>query len=158
MENDKIRRAIRSFLKEIGARSLSHSGRALSDHLIGTYDLLKEWNCDAATCIAGGLHSIYGTNVFTPEALPGNARPLVRQRFGAGAEKLAWLFCSLNRPAAIESGIGISRRNNTPVKLDDIVLRSLRLIEAANLLEQGESLRKWPNIRREMKMMQKRAS
>lgn len=151
MAAGKARTTLISFLKEIGTDKLSHSGRSLSRHLIGTFDLLKKWGCDEATCIAGGLHSIYGTNIFVAESLSRKARLLVRQRFGADAERLAWLFGSLNRPKAIERGSGIDRRSRSKVKLDAADLLSLRLIEAANLMEQGESLEEWPNIMKEAK-------
>ncbi|HEX3933443.1 MAG TPA: hypothetical protein VHW43_02110 [Puia sp.] len=152
MANETTREALIGFLNEIGAGSLSHSGRSLMDHLTGTYDLLKKWGCDKATCLAGGLHSVYGTNIFTTESLSAAARPLVRHVFGADAERLAWLFGTLNRPRAFEQGSGLDRRNNASVTLDTKDLRLLRLIEAANLLEQGSSLQRWPNIRKEAEL------
>jgi hypothetical protein len=152
MTGETTREALIGFLNEIGAGTLAHSGRCLMDHLTGTYDLLKRWGCDKATCLAGGLHSVYGTNAFKTESLTAAARSLVRQRFGADAERLAWLFGTLNRPRAFELGSGLDRRNNSKVTLDIKDLRLLRLIEAANLLEQGSSLQRWPNIRKEAEL------
>ena len=146
MENDIQREKLILFLEEIGVNHTGHTGRSLMDHLMGTYDLLKKWGCDDSTAIAGGLHSVYGTNIFTKESINDAARPIVRRRFGNRPERLAWLFGSINRPKAIELGFGIDRRNNIEVKLNKKDLKALQLMEAANLMEQGSSLRKWPNI------------
>jgi (p)ppGpp synthase/HD superfamily hydrolase len=135
-----------AFLQEIGAGATAHSGRSLIDHLIGTYDILKKWKCDEEICIAGGLHSIYGTNVFTKESLSKKDRPMVRHLFG-NAERLAWLFGNINRPQAIERGVGIKRKSGNRIILSTRDCFSLRLIEAANLIEQGSSLDGWPNIK-----------
>jgi len=137
---------LHDFLKEIQADEVPHSGRSLMNHLLGTYGILKKWDCEEFVCLAGGLHSIYGTNVFKRESLSIEARPRVRHLFGEDAERLAWQFGTINRPKAIEIGFGIDRRRNTEIILKEPDLKSLRLIEAANLLEQGASLDSWPNI------------
>jgi hypothetical protein len=144
----KNRSFLISFLQQTGTDSTKHTGRSLMDHLVGTYDILKEWKCTESVCIAGGLHSIYGTNVFTKQSLSEKDRPMVRRKFGIEAERLAWLFGILNRPKAIENGFGIDRRNSCEIILSKNDIFRLRFIEAANLIEQGFSLDSWPNIKR----------
>ena len=139
--------SLETWLRSIGADRTAHSGRSLMAHLMGTFDILYRWGCAESTCLAGGLHSIYGTNIFARETLGSDDRVMVRARFGAEAEALAWLFGSIDRPTAIELGYGVDRRCGCPVTLEDTELYALRLIEAANLLEQGGALARWPNIR-----------
>ena len=147
-----------AFLTMIGAGRTGHSRRHLMDHLLGTFELLDAWGCDRQICLAGGLHSIYGTNLFPKESLQATARLAVASAFGAEAERLAWIFGSIDRPLAIERGYGSDRRRNVDVSLNPNDLMKLRLIEAANLLEQGGSLDRWPNIKGAMLQQVERMS
>jgi hypothetical protein len=147
---DTPREDLKKALLEAGADKHFHSGRLLSDHLLGTYDLLKTWECEEAVCLAGGLHSIYGTNTYSTETLSEVYRPRVQQRFGEEAERLAWLFGSLERRKAFEGGITINRRNNTSMIIEAHDFHSLMLIEAANQMEQGKSLEQLPDVRKAM--------
>jgi hypothetical protein len=142
----KNRSFLIAFLQKTGTGNTAHSGSSLMEHLVGTYDILKEWKCTESVCIAGGLHSIYGTNIFTKQSLSEKDRSMVRRKFGIEAERLAWLFGILNRPKAIENGFGIDRRNGCEIILSKNDIFRLRLIEAANLIEQGSRLDVWPNI------------
>jgi hypothetical protein len=146
MNEDKIKSELITFLTSINANNVRHSGRTLMEHLIGTYEILRSWGCDDSICIAGGLHSIFGTNKFLFSCLSVGDRPNVRSLFGENAEELIWLFCTLNRPKAIENGVGINRINGETINIEQKKLHSLRLIEAANLLEQSSSLARWPII------------
>lgn len=74
-----------------------HSRRTLYDHLVGTYNMLKEEGADQDLCLAGLFHSIYGTSIFKVETT--NERTEVQKLIGQRAEHLAWLFCQLDRPA-----------------------------------------------------------
>ncbi len=138
------REMLRETLAGIGASNTSHSGRKLVDHLLNTYDMLVAAGCPRDVCLAGGLHSIYGTNAFrhvsTEDRLP------VRERFGEAAEHLAHLFCTINRPRGLNDNQPISWRTGAKVSLDDETLHKLRMIEAANLIEQGESVSRFPRI------------
>ncbi len=147
---DPARDRLRKALTKIGANNTPHSGRNLLDHFLGTYDLLKQWGCESNVCLAGGLHSIYGTNVFKKITITEEHRPAVRKHFGEAAERLAWLFGSLSRPRALEDGVLVDRRSGVELIISNDDLESLRLIEAANLLEQGGSLDSWPRIRATM--------
>lgn len=123
--------ALTRLLKAAGADTTRHSGRTLLDHLIGTHDMLKAAGCDEHVCLAGASHSIYGTNAFTKVTIQHTMRHAIVRIIGPRAEKLAWTFSQIDRPRAIENGKDID----------------LMHVEAANLLEQGGSLDRWPNIR-----------
>ncbi len=148
---DVDRASLVELLVNIGADTRRHSQRMLIDHLLGTYDLLKKWGCERWICIGGGLHSIYGTNVFTMATLKEDSRQMLRERFGEEAECITWLFSCLDRPKAIEEGIGKNRFDNSLIDLSDKTLSALRLIEAANLIEQGsKAIQMLPTIRATM--------
>lgn len=106
-----------------------HSGRTLLDHLVGTHDLLQRWGNSEDICNAGLFHSIYGTVHFHHKAWPLDQRDVIRGLIGDYAEKLACLFCGMNRPAAFF--------DREDAWLFPQMLRDLREIEAANLIEQG---------------------
>jgi hypothetical protein len=117
-------------LEQAGADKIKHSGRTLFDHLVGTHDLLRAWGNSDAVCDAGLFHSIYGTNKFRHQTWPITDRATIRDLIGPTAELLAFMFCTSDRPAAW------FEFEKLPTS------RSLREIEAANLLEQG-SRSKW---------------
>ena len=106
-----------------------HSGRSLFDHLVGTHDLLQRWGNREDVCNAGLFHSIYGTVHFHHKAWPILQRDVIRGLIGDYAEQLACLFCIMNRPVAFFE--------RTDAWLVPQMLRDLREIETANLLEQG---------------------
>jgi hypothetical protein len=121
------------FLVKNGATKHKHKRGTLHDHLMRTYSLLES-RVSRNVALAGGLHSVYGSNVF-PHKLFGADSSIVLKHFGDQVDGLARMFCTSQRPACFESGDGI------PCD----VLKDMRMIEAANLLDQGE-LEKWPKI------------
>ena len=129
-----IRDEHRIFLIERAhADAVKHSGRSFYDHLCGTHALLEQWgNCEPV-CTAGLFHSLYGTNRFRHKSWPLTERATIRELIGERAEELVYLFCTSDRPRAF------LRTLDTPI------LRALREIEAANLLEQG-SQSKWLRV------------
>ena len=131
---------LRNWLIDVGAYDQRHSGRSLGHHLMGTFYLLQKAGCDEQVCVAGALHSIYGTSAFHKATLRESDREKLARFLGAKAERLAWLFGHLDRPRCLEDGTAM-------VGPED--LRDLRLIEAANLIEQKgtKRLEKFPNIR-----------
>ncbi|GMH99819.1 hypothetical protein TrVE_jg2117 [Triparma verrucosa] len=138
------RKTLKVYLTKIGAFKTQHdrkSGRSLGQHLINTYDLLIKIECEEATALAGGLHSIYGTSVFTTMTVQptDKSRALVAQTFGTYVEKLAFLFHILDRPKGLESGEARPRRS-LDITVSKRELRDLRLIEAGNQLEQSPSM------------------
>jgi SM-20-related protein len=72
-----------------------HTGARLIDHLQAVEAKLTGWGCREAVRRAGQFHSIYGTEHFRHRALPLAQRETVRQLIGAEAERLAFLFCTL---------------------------------------------------------------
>jgi hypothetical protein len=113
---------IRQFLLSLGVADQPHSGRTFLEHLEGTYALLQEHGEEIA--LAGALHSIYGTQFYTPRKQP--TREQVRELVGDKAERLAWLFCSLPR----------SMIKNRPPCLPEAEREALFLIYEANRKEQ----------------------
>lgn len=128
------------------AASLDHSGRKLRDHLRGTYDLLKKTKAPHFVCLAGGLHSVYSTNAFRKAALEIESRHLVSDQYGTDVERLVYLFCTIKRPGCLEGRNITDWRDGSKVKIADIEIEYLRLIEAANLIEQGVTIDKYPTI------------
>lgn len=138
-------------LKRTGAFYINHKKRLerkLGEHLLGTYDALKKMGADEDVAIAGGLHSIYGTSVFRKVTVPPERRAVIRGLFGERAERLAWLFSAINRPACLE-GLEPVRdwRTSEPVEVSPQDLEDLRLIEVANLSDNGSTLARYPTLR-----------
>ena len=131
-------------LRSYHADSTEHSGRHLVDHLVGTYRLLESWGNRPQVCRAGMFHSIYGTNSFPIRSAGFGERPAIRQAIGEEAERLAFLFCTIDRPIALLHALVYGES-----ELADMVnggkhriavgeLSALLEIEVANLREQGE--------------------
>lgn len=130
----------RERLRELGANHLGHTDRSLMDHLIGTGEILRQWDCDVDVCVAGVFHSIYGTNAFVRSCMDKNDRDRLRNMIGKRAERLAFLFCVSNRPAAFLPAVHarqlVNRYTGEVMKVPSTVVRQLLEIECANLIEQ----------------------
>jgi hypothetical protein len=145
------RHVLLAALKRVGAFKKLHSRRrgiTLGEHLANTYDDLKRMNVDEEIALAGGLHSIYGTNRFKFQTLKPEQRPIIRELFGDRTERLAWLFCTINRPTCLEDEDVRDWKTNLPVDLSPEDFRDLRLIEIANLADNDANLAKYPNLER----------
>ncbi len=129
------------FLRATGADDVGHSGRSLFDHLFGTYMLLQEWASAEHVCRAGLFHSVYGTQHFRPQTVPLHARERVRVLIGEEAEYLAYAFCAIDRPRVLL----LPQPETVPDRFGGVLVftpkqwGNLRVIEAANLQEQGET-------------------
>jgi len=132
----------------------SHAQGTLHDHLVRTYALL-EAKTSQDVAFGGGLHSIYGTNVFKHRMLDASphARAQVAAQFGKEAESLAYSFSVIDRPKALENHAGFHGDNvvlklthDATVSVPLHVYKELCLIECANLADQN-SLDKWPNLK-----------
>ena len=82
---------------------MPHTDRGLLDHLLGTRQLLVEWETRPALCDAGLFHSVYGTEYDELQAIPLTMRNEVQQLIGDEAESLAWLFCMIRRETLYEN-------------------------------------------------------
>lgn len=145
------RHILLAVLKRTGAFKKQHNrrmGLTLGEHLTNTYDDLKRMGADEDVALAGGLHSIYGTNAFRNASVPVDQRPVIRGLFGDRVERLAWLFSTVNRPQGLESGDVRDWRSGEPVDLSADDLQDLRLIEVANLRDNGAKLTQFPNLER----------
>lgn len=138
-------------LKRLGAfRKMhnSHVGRTLGEHLVNTYDDLIRLGVKEEIALGGGLHSIYGTNAFKQTTVQPDQRHIIRGLFGERPERLAWLFSRINRPKGLESGDIRDHETGEPILVFEEDIEALRLIEVANLLDNGVKLSKYPNLQR----------
>jgi hypothetical protein len=130
-----------ALLHAVGAHTQAHSGRSLTDHLLGSHALLRAWQAPAHVCTAALFHSIYGTNAFQHTCLPIAQRATLQACIGTEAEYLAYIFCSINRPQALmeaADGQSIMQRNSGElIAIPKPMLSELLSIEVANLIEQG---------------------
>lgn len=138
-------------LKRIGAFKKQHNrrmGLTLGEHLVNTYDDLKRMGAEEEVALAGGLHSVYGTNAFRNKSVDADQRPVIKALFGERTERLAWLFSRINRPRCFEGEELKDWRTGEPVDISADDLRDLKLIEVANLSDNGSDLSRYPNLRR----------
>ena len=91
------------FLRKANTDGMPHSGCALLDHLLGTRQLLVEWEARPALCDAGLFHSVYGTEYYELKAIPLTMRNEVQGLIGEEAESLAWFFCMIRRESLYEN-------------------------------------------------------
>jgi SM-20-related protein len=83
------------FLQSCEGIDRQHSGTRLLDHLLAVGAKLGEWGCREAIRRAGQFHSIYGTPSFRHKTVSLRRREEVRELIGEEAERLAFLFSTL---------------------------------------------------------------
>lgn len=131
-----------SFLADQGAHERAHSGRALADHLAGTYRLLKAWGCHDDVCSAGLFHSIYGTSRYSDACVSMGQRVEISNKIGDYAEQLVYLFYLADRPRsfieASSTHVIRSRFDAVKTPITPRQARDLMAVECANLAEQGD--------------------
>ena len=147
---DPQRDKIQKFLTHCGADEINHSGRKLNIHLLSTYDMLKAQGHGDTVCAAGGLHNIFGTNIFQPETVSADHRDIVAKIFSEEVVQLVELFRDIKRPSTLEQALKnnvltVETNDGTTKELTQSQLNNLCAIEAANLSDQG-SLKNWPLI------------
>mmetsp|Transcript_12428 Transcript_12428/g.29135 ORF Transcript_12428/g.29135 Transcript_12428/m.29135 type:complete len:319 (+) Transcript_12428:151-1107(+) len=77
---------------------LEHTGSAAFDeHLKGVQAVLRYWGSPVHVTNAGLFHSIYGTEGFQGFSLSLDERPAIKELIGEKAEKLAFVFCMVDR-------------------------------------------------------------
>ena len=125
------------FLKEIGANKKPHKTGTLADHLIRVFHILKSVGANDILAVAGGLHSVYGTNAYKKACLSKESTK-VKELFGPEVDRLVRLFSSIDRPKVLENPDG---------SLNDLDLFLMRSLECANLYDQNElDPAKYPNL------------
>ncbi len=137
------RASLLGFLRRRGAADSAHSGRALLDHLVGTWRLLKEWGCEEQVCLAGLFHSVYGTSIYRHRSVSAHERGAVRALIGARAEELAFVFGVIARPNAWSGALTHGKAtlhgvDDALLTLEPRMLDDLLELEIANLVEQGD--------------------
>jgi SM-20-related protein len=132
------------FLRKKGALNHNHQTGTLHDHLARTFAILELRGFDDAVCFGGGLHAIYGTNIFTHSVLTREAMPAIVEAFGEEAERLAWLFSAIDRPKTLEAPLELTEetavvatRDQQRLELPRKTFDDLRMIECANLTDQN---------------------
>ncbi len=85
------------FLSDRGADEPEHNSAAsLLEHIVGTYDVVRAWNAERPAMSAALFHSVYGTQNFRTAVVGPAERDAVRAVIGERAERLAFLFCSID--------------------------------------------------------------
>jgi len=152
---DVKRDQLQAFLNKIGATNKTHKRGSLTNHLLGTYDLLKKVGQPEHVCLAGGAHSVYGTNIFTESCLDKQDTAELLDIIGPTALRLVQLFESVDRPTVLNDAI--ETKNTTlmltgggTVQVTAEELYSLSVIEAANLQDQNGTVPtpKYANLHR----------
>lgn len=78
--------------------ALAHNGEeSFDDHLVGVQSVLRAWGAPEHITDAALFHSIYGTEGFQGFSLPLAQRGDIAGLIGARAERLAWIFCMVDR-------------------------------------------------------------
>lgn len=155
---DLQRDRIQLLLMSIGANKIKHSKGTLMGHLLRVYDRLRANGHDDQTCAAGGLHSIFGTNVFQTQMLKPNQRDLVVKTIGLEATELVELFSTIARPQTLVDAIktasnSVKTTAGKTIELTPDRINRLCAIEAANLSDQG-SLGKYESLKNCLKHQQ----
>lgn len=148
---DPKRDELQKFLSSIGANDKAHKLGSLTNHLLGTYDLLRANNLPNDTCLAGGAHSVFGTNAFTNPCLTLQNRDKLVEVIGERATQLVELFSKISRPQCLEESLATKNTelllsNGSTVTVTNEQLMSLCYLEAANLIDQQE-LAKFPGLK-----------
>jgi hypothetical protein len=137
-------------LAERGADTAPHGRSTLLRHLTGTHAILERWAQPAHVRLAGLLHSIYATDGFAHALVDPSERSLIRELVGADAERLVFLFCSIDRrdlfsaiaaaPDDLTSTVRLPRRGDaTPIDITPAEAGGLLVLYLANEAEQTAS-------------------
>jgi len=132
-------------LKVFNTDNNSHTNRTLTNHLIGTYELLEKWGNSKEICLAGLFHSIYGTMFYKIPSVELSEREYLKKNIGTKSEELSYLFCITDRRKYFDlidenkvELIDVVHNKNISISKIDLFL--LIEIEFANILEQIEHL------------------
>lgn len=128
---------LNEFLIKIGADKKTHKVGTLKDHLLRVFQILKAVGANDILALAGGLHSVYSTNVYKNQTLSWDDTS-VKDTFGSEVDRIVRLFAKADRPECLENPDG---------SLEDLDLFLLRCIECVNLYDQNElDPTKYPNL------------
>ena len=123
------------YLLSLSAVSSPHSTRSLYEHLVGTYSILKGWECKEEVCRAGLFHSVYSTPDYLRDNGEVPARDELRKLIGKGAEALVFQFSKLGHRGILQM---VEQAERIP---NDFRTKSALLeICLANMLDQSPFL------------------
>lgn len=135
--HDKERDKLQLFLKNVGAFDLTHKQGRLGDHLLRVYDLLKLAGRPQHDCFVGGLHSIFGTNIYKDQCLPFEEKNKIIETFGIDVFNAVKLFSVINRPIVLEQDFqNYLPWNNAIITILPREYETLSYVECANLFDQ----------------------
>jgi hypothetical protein len=142
-----------SYLYNAGATKFRHKDGSLHDHLVRTYQILEKRGFDTDVCLAGGLHSIFGTNAFKEKLFQMEQIREVEAEFGQKAVAGAVLFSMIARPGTIDSPVAVYDDRvvvKSNIGLELTIGReahnTLMAIECANLIDQEVFLDDYSNL------------
>jgi hypothetical protein len=130
-----------NLLEAMGATEVRHIGDSLAGHLTGTYEILQRWECSDDLCAAGLFHSVYSTDHFETKTIPLYERPRVAAAIGERAERLAYIYCAIDRESLYENlnrGARFDLRDRwtgETIPIERAELAELLTLDVANNLE-----------------------
>jgi hypothetical protein len=123
-------------LHSLGFDRLEHDSHVpFLSHLIGTRRVLASWGARPELCDAGLFHSAYGTEYFDPDrpAERGDVVAII----GAEAERIAWLWCTIERATLDPFAATATRRTDGAVEsLTPAEVADVATLWAADTVEQ----------------------
>jgi hypothetical protein len=140
---DVDRDNLQRMLTKYGAHKNGHKNGSLQNHLLITYDILRAAGQAPAVCLAGGAHSVFGTNAYEEVTIDASLRHVVIDTIGLAATELVELFSKIDRPQTLTENIDadgalLRTTDGATVSVNKNILHALTMIECANLLEQNE--------------------
>ncbi|MEJ6472772.1 DUF6817 domain-containing protein [Pseudoalteromonas piscicida] len=134
------RQEVTQFLIRNNVDKVAHSKRNLLMHLQGTYQLLKSWDLEESVCLAGLLHSVYGSDGLKVQSVSKERREEIQKLVGKEAEFLVHLFSVIDRHSLLRAGCADDIQFHEQKDACTITYEmycNLLHIESANLVEQG---------------------
>ncbi|MFI9722958.1 2OG-Fe(II) oxygenase [Streptomyces sp. NPDC052396] len=138
-------------LEQLGAHEVPHASRharsgwaarkrSLSSHLVGTYEVLRDWGCGPDVCAAGLFHGLYGPRGTGTALLSLKDRDTLREAIGPRAEELVYLYSVLDRSSDRLRPGGVLRAKllggGKPIDMEAGLATTVFLLAWASLREQ----------------------
>ncbi|WP_327266360.1 hypothetical protein OG444_37625 [Streptomyces sp. NBC_01232] len=129
-----------AWLRELGAREITHPGGTLLAHLERVRGLLASWGARPALQRAGLCHAFYGTDGFPTALLPLARRAELAAVIGDEAEEIVYLYAACDRAAsyptlALEDAVFRDRFTGRVHSPSPALRRDLAELSAANELD-----------------------
>lgn len=84
-------------LAELGAGEFEHLDGTLTEHLLGTKQLLQQWGASSVLQDAGLYHAAYGTAGFDENFVGTDQRNTIAVIIGKEAEEIVYQYCACDR-------------------------------------------------------------